>query len=283
MSDINRLTPRILTAIDFSLPSERAFLHALSLAVAQKARLTMLHIGPESRKEVPWEQYPGVQETLIRWGMLDADSPKTDVGDKLSVGIKKMAMRDDDPYNGMVDYLRKRPTDLLVMTTEARRGFSRLSHSSVAEGVAYTSHCHALLLPVDAHSFIDTDSGIRNIKKVIFVYDHEPDPRLAFTWLNEWLPVFSDTPIEVHALYIGNEEDEPEIALPKHPGLEWRRITREGKALKVILDYADEIDADLLSIMNQRSKGFIGRLRGSLGEQLLRQSHRPLLLMPMLK
>lgn len=281
MQDSIRISPRILTATDFSNESRNAFYHALSLSVAQRARLTLLHIGPESRKEVPWDKYPGVRDTLIAWQLLDPASPRADVHDKLGLGIKKMAMRDEDAYNGLVDYLRKHPSDLLVMATHIRNGVARWGRGSVAAAVAFASHSHALLLPANAAPLIDADQGHRNLQRVLFVYDHEPDPRSAFSWLNDWLPAFSRGPIEVHALYIGSEEDAPEIVLPSHERLSWKAAFREGKRVKAILEYIDEFDPQMISIMNQGSTGLLKRLRGgTLPEQILSKSQRPMLLMP---
>lgn len=279
MPELNRIKPHILTATDFSDQSKRAFYHALSLAVARQARMTLLHIGPESRKEVPWDKYPGVRDTLAEWQLLGDNAPRNDVSAKLGLGVKKMAMRDEDPYNGLVDYLRKHPTDLLVMSTEARRGWARMKRSSVAQAVAYTTRSRALLLPRGSTDLIERADGKRRLRKALFVYDHEPDPRPALTWLNDWLPVFGEQ-VEVHLLYIGEDEDTPELALPNHPGLSWVSETREGQPVKVILDYAAEIDAQLVIMQNQRNRGFFSRLRGTLCEQVLRRAKRPMLLMP---
>lgn len=283
MQDINRISPRILTATDFSTESKNAFYHALSLSVAQRARLTLLHIGPESRKEVPWDKYPGVRDTLVEWKLLTAEAPRSDVNDQLGVGVKKMAMRDEDAYNGLVDYLRKHPSDLLVMATQVRRGLARLGRGSVAGAVAYASHSHALLLPHDAEPLVNNDSGERNLKRALFVYDHEPDPRSAFSWLNEWLPSFSKEKIEVHGLYIGDEDEAPEVVFPKHPQLDWKPVVRQGQRISVIKEYVDEFDPQLIAVMNRSSRGFLKRLRGgSLPEKIMGATQRPMLLMPKL-
>ena len=52
--------------------------------------------------------------------------PASAVSEILNIGVAKMAMRDDDPRQGITDYLRKHPTDLLVMATEGRTGLARL-------------------------------------------------------------------------------------------------------------------------------------------------------------
>jgi len=279
--EINRITPRILIGTDFSQESRRAFFHALALAVAQQARLTLLHIGPESRQDVPWDHYPGIRETLNRWGMLNEESERGEVQETLGLNVKKMAMRDEDPYNGMLDYLRKHPTDLLIMATEARRGIQRLRRASVAEGVAYASHSHALLLPHASNDLINPDTGQRELHSALFIYDYEPDPRSSLMWLHNWLPEFSEGDIEVRLLYVGEEEDAPEIVLPSTPRVSWSKLTREGPELDTILAYTEEFDPDLIIVGNQRSlRGLGGRIRGSLNEQVLRRAGKPMLLMP---
>ena len=59
----------ILHPTDFSLASDYALAHALRLAVANKARLTILlvHQGSSSKE---WTQFAGVRTLLARWGML---------------------------------------------------------------------------------------------------------------------------------------------------------------------------------------------------------------------
>jgi hypothetical protein len=89
VSSPKRIAPHIFCAIDFGEQGERAFFHALALAVAQNPHLTLLHIGPENRKEVPWEKYPGVRETLSRWRLLDDDASRADVSTKPGLSVKK--------------------------------------------------------------------------------------------------------------------------------------------------------------------------------------------------
>lgn len=280
MSSPKRIVPHILCAIDFGEQGERAFFHALALAVAQNAHLTLLHIGPENRKEVPWEKYPGVRETLSRWRLLDDDASRADVSTQLGLSVKKMAMRDEDPYNGLLDYIRKHPTDLLVMATEARRGLSRLRRGSVAQAISHATNSRTLFLPASASSLVDAGSGLRKTGTALVVYDHEPDPRPALTWLGNWLPVFSEDEIDVHLLYVGEESEAPEVVLPKNSGINWQPAARRGPARETILDYAKECGAELIAMTNRQHRGLVGFITGSLSEQVLRRAGRPMLLLP---
>lgn len=275
----NRPSPHILSATDFSAQSERAFYHALALSVAKQAHLTLLHIGPESRKNVPWDRYPGVRDTLIAWQLLAADSPRTEVIERLGLDVKKKAMRDEDPYNGMLDYLNKRPTDLLVMATAGQDDKSLLRRESVAENVAQTSLRRTLLLPEASSDLLDSATGKGRLRKALFVYDHEPDPRGALSWLNDWLPALGSDEIELHMLYVGEDNQAPELVLPAKSSMRWSLVTEEGPLLATILDYVERFAPDLMIMMNQRRRGLIARFRGNLSSQVLRRTRLPMLLM----
>ena len=118
------------------------------------------------------------------------------------------------------------------------------------------------------------------MQRALFVYGHEPDPTTAMNWLREWLPVFGPDQVEGHLLYVGNEDDAPDLTAPRHPRIEWRRAAQPGTTLKVILKYIEDNDIQLVATMNRRSRGLVGRIKGRLSEQVLRYSQRPLLLLP---
>jgi nucleotide-binding universal stress UspA family protein len=58
----------ILHATDFSEGAAAAFEHALALALDLGEDLTLLHAGAEAGRDVPWDRFPHVRETLARWG-----------------------------------------------------------------------------------------------------------------------------------------------------------------------------------------------------------------------
>lgn len=281
MAGGSELSLHVLAATDFSIESERAFYHALAISAAHRARLTLLHIGPESRKEVPWERYPGVRDTLIAWGHLDADSQKTDVGTKLGISVKKMAIRDESPRLGMIDYLRTHPTDLMIMATEGRAGFSRLARTSVAESVSQETHSTALLLPKGCRGFVDADSGKLLIKTVVCAIDHDPDPRPALQKLAQLLPTLSDTPVRVVLLHIGDADAAPELLLPEHAQIEWLHEARNGDdVVGLIATAVADLAADLVVVTTRGPRGLLGRIKGSTAERIMRATRRPLLAIP---
>src|SRR6187431_3051005 len=60
---------------DFSEASEVAFAHALKLALAAQAELSMLHATDGSDAE--WQYFPGVREILERWKLIPEGTRRT--------------------------------------------------------------------------------------------------------------------------------------------------------------------------------------------------------------
>ena len=59
---------------DFSPASETAFAHALKVALVAKATLTIFHVSSDRKED--WTEFPGVRQTLERWGILPERQPQ---------------------------------------------------------------------------------------------------------------------------------------------------------------------------------------------------------------
>src|SRR6185503_20600976 len=69
----------VLHPTDFSEGSKVAFHHALKTALLAKSRLTLLNVSADGTSK--WDDFPGVRETLERWGLLPKGSPTSAVGE----------------------------------------------------------------------------------------------------------------------------------------------------------------------------------------------------------
>jgi len=278
-----QLTPRILLTTDFSRESEIAFYHALAIALERGARLTLLHTGGESREQVPWNKFPNVRKTLQTWGLLDADAPRTDVVDKLGIDVNKMAQRDYDPRNGIIDYLRRAPTDLLVMASQGRTGMARFWNTSIAESVSYRTKSHALMLPKDGSRFIDPNTGKSSLHCVLCALDMKHDPRTLLTFLSRWLPDMATTgkDIDVYVLQVGEPEEPQQLMVPQVDRLRWQGMVSQDDFINAVLQTADSIQPDLVVVQADSPLNLRGRLRGSRIDRIMHTLRIPLLSMPL--
>jgi nucleotide-binding universal stress UspA family protein len=273
MKETQRIAPRILVPTDFSTASERAFFCALALTVARQARLTMLHTGRENRDAIPWEQFPGIRDTLTQWQRLPAGAPRTAVAETLNVGVAKMGMRESDPRRGIAEYLRRHPADLLVMATAGRRGLARrLLGPSVAETVCHVTRTHSLMLPKRGLDLIDPATGRGSLKRILYVVAPQRDPRADLVFIGRWLPPLSDGGLRVALLQPEDADDSATYGLPQIPGLQWGWERSEGEGSAAIIAAAKATGAELVVLPT--------RLRSRDTEEILHALRLPLLVIP---
>ena len=112
----------VLHPTDFSEGSKVAFHHALKAALLAKSKLTLLNVSPDGSSE--FSDFPGVRETLERWGLLQKGSSKAAVGE-LGIDVRKVVAQESDPVDAVLRYLKKHPADLIVLATHQREGRAR--------------------------------------------------------------------------------------------------------------------------------------------------------------
>lgn len=102
---------RIVQPTDLSPGGESAFAHGLGLALAAKGHFYIVHADkPEALDEVDWSGFPGVRDTLTRWGLLEKGAPATAVADRLGLRVTKTDIAERDPVHAVLRFLEDRST-----------------------------------------------------------------------------------------------------------------------------------------------------------------------------
>jgi nucleotide-binding universal stress UspA family protein len=135
---------RILFATDYSKASAKAFATALTLANANRATLTVLHVFAPFMPVVSEEYISGT--TLEQ---IDADARRwsqqqlTKLTDKAKrAGIRAVGMMaEGEPARQIVRAARSKRADLIVVGTHGRTGFNRFLVGSIAQRVVVTAPC----------------------------------------------------------------------------------------------------------------------------------------------
>lgn len=121
---------RILYPTDFSTYSNLAYFHAVSLAEAHGATLTVVHVHA-----------PGADQTRDRaQGLLEQVRP---ANPKIAVSH---VLLEGDPAAEIARYAADAGIDLIVIGTHGRTGVDRLVMGSVAERVMRESGCSVLVV-----------------------------------------------------------------------------------------------------------------------------------------
>jgi len=263
---------------DLSPASERAFAHALAIALVRRARLVILHVTADDRPD--WGEFPAVRRTLERWGLLEPGSSRGALFERLGVKITKRTISGHSPARAVVDYLDEAPADLLVVATEGRDGAARWLHGSTAEAMARRSKTMTLFVPADAErSFVSLKDGTLTLNNVLIPVDHAPDASAAAEFARRMADIGGDGQATISLLHVGRESDMPRVRA--EDGARWTfvRIHREGEPVAEILAAAELVGADLI-VMPTAGRAVFEVLRGSTTERVLRQARCPLLAVP---
>ncbi len=271
----------ILHPTDFSAASERAFAHALGLALVGRCALTILHVGgAEEDANVKWTRFPAVRRLLERWGLLRAGSLKSEVFERLGVSVEKVWLRSRRPAAAVSDYVELEPADLIVLATEGRDGRSQWINPSIAEGISRRSPTLSLFVPAAAaRDLVSPDDGRINLHRVLLPVDRSPAPDAAAALARRAAEILGDGDVVITELHVG--EAVPQPAKPvAGSGWMWQSERGQGDVVEAILAAAEDRPTDLLVMATAGRDGVRDVLLGSTTEQVLRRAPCPLLAVP---
>jgi nucleotide-binding universal stress UspA family protein len=278
-SSATRFIRSVVHATDFSAADDRAFAHALGVALLSQAALTILHVTPDTSKG--WSQFPAVRKTLERWKLLEPGSTQEDVFEKVGVQVSKAAIAGRFPALAVAEYLEGRPADLLVVSTAGREGAARWLRGSVAEAMLRWSRTMTLFVPADADrdlvAFADGNLTLRN---VLIPVDRAPDPSPAIEFACRAAELLSEEKVTITLLHVGAENDELVPRTPEGPQWAFTRLNRDGDVVDEIAAAAELVRADLIVMPTEGRNGVFDALRGSTTERVLRRVRCPLLAVP---
>lgn len=260
---------------DATLP---AFHHALALALACRAKLTLLHISPAHRDDIAWERFPRVRETLQQWGRLAPDSDHTSVVEQLGVDVHKQAFRDQSLVHGLQAFMQQHHTDLVVSCLPRRGWWRRCCRTAGVERLIRSHITHMLLLPEGTRPLLDANDGSGRLARVLFPVAATPDPGSALRLCEHLLPALAGPRPQVTLFHLGTRDSAPELTPAAGP-LAWHWRYASGGVVRQILASAEQDDSDLLVMPSAGRVGLWQVLRRSVTEQVLRRSRRPLLVL----
>ena len=281
MSDTSSYSIRsVFHPTDFSRHSMVAFSHALKIALINRSFLDILHVNSKSADGPEWSGFPQVRETLERWALLEKDSPRKAVAEKLGIKVSKAELGSKKPLAAISHFLRNKPTDLIVLATQGREGLPRWLKPSVSERLMRRSNIAALFVPEGAKGFVSEDGGQVGLRRTLIPVDHSPDPQSAVDAAGNFLRPIDGKELLVDVLHVGKDARMPEVAPPSGLNCSFQRSARSGKVVEEIIGIAAETKADLIVMATEGHNGFLDAYRGSTTEQVLRRAPCPVLAVP---
>jgi nucleotide-binding universal stress UspA family protein len=265
----------IVHPTDFSEASDAAFNHALRIAVASKSAFYTLHIE-DPASDPRRASFPHVRERLAAWSLLHAGEPENAVSEKLGVRITKATIGAHDIRHGILDFVERHECDLLVLASHDH-GQQSWFGDTVSQQVARSAHVSTLFVREHHRGFVDEKTGACSLQNILLPVDAELHYASAWRKIVSFAKLFSPVP-RIHLFHVGlraptlHNENGREMDLPL--------VRRNGPVVQTILEYADEIKADLIAMPTSGHHGVLDALRGSTTERVLREAPCPVLAVP---
>lgn len=282
MSLFERPATSILHATDFSATSDHAFAHALAIALANEAELSILHVLKDAEDAVPWHEYPAVRDTLVKWGKLDPESGRKDVARELGIKVKKMVGVGEDVAKSIAELSEVKSFDLIVMATGEHQDhpFWSGGHTDISLPVGKNTHLPILLVPEQARGAVSTEDGTTSLDQIVIAVDHVPNAQPALERITWALDKVGGNESEVTLLHVGDADNFPAVMPPTDGKFKWSKITRQGSAAREIVAAAEELDADLIVMVTDWKTGFWNIFQRSTVEQVVKNSPCLVFVMP---
>lgn len=294
---------RILAPVDFSDPSRRALAHAFAVGAKTDAEVTVLHactlppyVAPSVALKMARGDSPVTASDLARSAaaesmtklLADIPPPKgSRVSQSIEIGIAFEVIQAMLP-----DF------DLVVMGTHSRTGIDRLFLGSVTNKVVRESTVPVMIVHADGDPIFPP-------KRILVGVDFSDCAKAAMDAASELSDRFGSELSLVHAiphvpalqgaeLFVvtaGGESTEPYYDMARAHALEEMNLFLTGKLeghleqsavgfgqpSDVILDRAQEIDADMIAIGTHGRTGLARIGIGSVAERIIRRARIPVL------
>jgi nucleotide-binding universal stress UspA family protein len=271
---------RILVAVNSLSGRDAAFDRALALARSAGAELYVLHAVPANH---PFSA--GATERLERTA--DLRQRAEDAGVRVQT-----VEQHGDPAEIIELHANARAADLIVMGSEARRGWGR--RGAVVERVLRRTEVPTLVVASDTP---DTPGPFRNVLVAVDLSPASKDVLEGAVALTSHEAVHLTVMHTVTGVEAADAVQSPArwtvpeyrtyvlddarralegVASAVPPGLDARVRLSTGSAARAILDHAADVNADLVVV--GRSRGF--KMLGSTALRLVRKHDRALLVIP---
>ena len=270
----------IIFPTDFSDKSEKAFIHALKIAIEEQSDLTILYADQEDDSDLDWQSFPQVRKTLSDWNLIQKDISKEEIYDILGIKINKVISKDVNIVESVLGLIHQYHGDLLVLATEGREGLPRWLNPSLAEPISRKAHIPTLFVPQGSKCFVSPDNGNITVKNILVPIDHKPNCQQSIDTAVAFLHKFGSPNANIHVFHVWEEGAMPDYEISGKINYDSRCKPLTTTVSKDILVESSIIDADVLIMPTQGRHGFLDLLLGTTSEKVLRHAPCPVLSVP---
>ena len=275
---------KILVPTDFSKPAMIAAEVAADIAKKANAELTLLHVVEEAvgnslnvegqvSDDSRWE------ERLFTMKLIEKAKKQLTklVEDPRFEGVRvKQELRIGSPYHGMNTIIIERKVDLVVMGTAGHSELEQMIIGSNTEKIVRRSHCPVLTM----HS----KPASKEFKNIVYATSMDKDEEVFSRIVRATQKLYDAT---IHLVRINTPGNfQRDVVVKKYMQDFAKKLQLKNFTLNVFNDvseeegiiyFADSIDADLVAMATHGRTGFAHVLAGSIAEDVVSHSKRPVL------
>ena len=275
---------KILVPTDFSKPAGIATDVAADIARKSGAELTLLHVieeavGNSLNVEGQVTADAGWEEKLFNLKLIEkakkqmakaSEDPKFE-------GVKlKTVLRVGTPYHGMNKIITEKKVDLVVMGTAGRSDMEQMIIGSNTEKVVRTAGCPVLT--------VHNKPATKDFKDIVYATSMDKDEEVFSRIVRSTQKIYDST---IHLVRINTPSNfQRDVLVKKYMQEFAKRLQLKNYTINVFNDvseeegiiyFADSINADLVAMSTHGRTGFAHVLAGSIAEDVVSHSRRPVL------
>ena len=269
---------KILVPVDFSKKSEFAVKMSAQIGKKIKSEIHLLHLvelpsgivdmGAGSNFSIPASMMylRKVKEKIIHLTNTFFDSDH----------IIKYSIKFENPFEGIRNYTQKNDINLIVMGSKGVSDFEEMIIGSNTEKVVRTSNIPVVVVKTDNDKF--------KFKKLVFASNFDDENKAAFVDFLAFSKKFNS---QIHLLKI-NTISNFESSYTTHKkikdfvkGFNLKRKTitiyNDASVVKGIINFAKEIDADVIALTTHGRSGLSSLFNGSIAKSVSKNVLRPVI------
>ncbi|HTJ48425.1 MAG TPA: universal stress protein [Cyclobacteriaceae bacterium] len=275
---------KILVPTDFSKPAQIAVDTARDIALKTGAQLILLHVvedvaGGSYNVEGEVNFDGDAEDRLFTLKLIEKSRKQLEkqASDPKLSGIKiKTLLRLGTPFHGMQTIITEQKVDLVVMGTSGRTQIEEMVIGSNTEKIVRLSHCPVLT--------VQKKPSNSDFKSIVYATSLNKDEEVFSRVVRNTQELYNAT---IHLVYVNTPGNfQREVVVRKYMQDFAKRLQLKNFTINVFSDrteeegiiyFAEQVDADLITMATHGRTGFAHVLSGSIAEDVVSHAKRPVL------
>jgi len=268
---------KILVPTDFSQEAENALKVAAQIAKKHGSEIYLLHMLEIPMQEIDTiSAHVEVPEVMFFMKMAHKKFEEIKNSDYLSDITVHDIVKPEASFNSVVDICHEHGADIIIMGSHGASGFKEMFVGSNAEKVVRMSDVPVLVIKNEHDEF--------SIDDLVFASDFKKDNKETYRQATEFATAFGAT---IHLLMVNTAGNFTTTKKAKErinnfiEDYTFKNYTiniyNDESVEKGILNFSNDIDADLIGISTHGRQGIAHFFNGSISEDLVNHAKRPVI------